>query len=268
MNYTDPYGKDYRLSRHRDFVENAIRESDDERLTLVAYKCQEYRLRIFRRWPNKLPEELPRLYFARPGKVAVLEAAMLWRREQKRDPFKVSKWTIAKVKSQIQENKGLALPLGDHLTNSELCEHLRPLLLRQAEDGLLELAGRLPSTEDTFGERLRQVQEAFRLTALEVEFLLYAYLRKCDNQVFILHEKAKPLSRAIDGEFFQGSETQMNPVVLAVIVGCGISDLTAALSPEGTLRRKGLLDIDFEIGGKVYEFLFGGLKPLLTEVDS
>lgn len=265
MNYTDPYGRDYRQSRHRDFVENAIRESDDEKLTLAVFKCQEYRLRLFRRWPDRLPEELPRLYLTRIGKADVLVSALRWRREQKVDPFKHLEWTSAVVKRRISGKGGLALPLGDHLTNSKLCEYLRPLLIRHAEEGLEELAGIVPSTKDALGERLLQVQKAFRLTALEMEFLLYGYLRKIDSQVFALHEKVKPWGRAIDGEFFQGSETQMNPVVLAVIIGCEISDLTAILSNEGALRRKGLLDIDFVLGKKVFDFLKGGLKPLLTE---
>lgn len=87
--------------------------------------------------------------------------------------------------------------------------------------------------KDFLEKRIEELSKALKLSALEREILTLAYIRS--ETCFVWPQRV---------------DTRDKPLYYAMALDCSHSEVLAAMSPKGTLRKFHLLDCDFEFSSR------------------
>ena len=97
--------------------------------------------------------------------------------------------------------------------------------------------------KDFLEKRIEELSKALKLSALETEILTLAYIRS--ETCFVWPQRV---------------DTRDKPLYYAMALDCSHSEVLAAMSPKGTLRKFHLLDCDFEFSSRtIGGFMDGSL---------
>jgi hypothetical protein len=228
------YGNEYCLARCAlTCMCEECNQSKQGAITLTRFKSAEYLIRTILHNPSALrdPEMMDpclRLLSFPVQKQLLTEVAAL-RRGEMRTRFKESGYTLKEVDGFIKTGPYLP-PLHHHLCQSKTLRlKLQEKLLGHLIKTLTGMAKRTSMENDPLAERFNQVKHAMRLGEIEMEILLYAYLRKSETNVKLVHENLKTN--------FGSGERRDDTVpaqALAIIFGISREIIEAAISQEST----------------------------------